>query len=441
MSSHISLNHFVQKAQQAVSIGGSLEVNKKNELVVTGSNWLGRCVQSFKEHFFPNAVRRQNQKVLSALQQTLRQEVGSNASSRASLDVARSAKSFTKDLASMAARNQTSVLKRQSGTTQKPTDQEITNRARARHAAQVYFEKQQGWHQRYGEGLFRNLPPKEQALKRHVFTLSTQGQEAFQNRYTRLLESLVSDPTLAGTGQIPGGGGDSYGGVEGATRLQRAAFLITAEASYTDGKGDLPRAGEQDRPHYGLGNEAEVAWVRQKLAGVGDRPLEPLPPRSAPTQQTRTFVPADDARGPSEHVSSRGLSPMVAKSYLAKQDTSYAQSGEKMFEGLPPEEAALKRHVVTLDPEGKEAFQQRYLGLIDRITGDQEFAKSFRIPGGSGEPYIRGGNINERLAQAAYLIAADDARGGAGTEGYLYGLGDQDEVAWVRGKLGGAGSP
>ena len=443
MGSHISLEHFTQTAQRAVRDGRFLDVNKNNELVLKGTTWLGRQVQHFKEHFFPRKVREQNQRVLNALRQTLRKEVGSDASSRVSLNVSWNAKDFAKDIAKAAAQNQTHVLRRQGEGMRtvlrqpaEQSEQQIVNRHRARQAAHAYFERQKGLYEQHSERMFRDLPPKEAALKRYVMTLNPQEQQLFKTRYTHLLESMVSDKTVTQTGQIPGGSNQVYPGA-GSHRLGRAAFLLTAEAAYKKEYGQLPKAGDKDPAHYGLGSKEEVAWVRQKLSAVGDKPLEPLPqlrPEESSfvplSEQVRSAVPMSSGATPTH-----SLSGVRAAIHMDREQELYQREGEAMFTGLSPGEAASRRYVVSLDDAGKEVFRARYLALVEAIGKDPEFARASQIPGGSRTPYIEQGNINGQLIESAYQITADEARGGV-AHGYLYGLRNEEEVAWVRQKLG-----
>ena len=252
MSGSISLENFAQAAQHAEKVGGSLDINKDNELVVKGSTWLGRQVQWFKQRVFPDKVRQQNQKVLAALNVTLR-SVDPFGDPAVSLDVSKGAKQFAQDVEQVAT---------------------------AHHEQQRLEERQETFLTR-GAHLFDELQnrggftmanpantPKALALNNYVLTLEGNDKLEMKAQCAKLLGAVAADKEFGVAGEIPGGSGRSYidadGGPTGALFI--AAYFVAAEAAYSKGgQGKLPEEGaaRADR-FYGLENKQEVQWLRLK---------------------------------------------------------------------------------------------------------------------------------------------------------------------------------
>ena len=251
MSAQISLEHFAQTAQRALHIGGSLDINKDNELVVKGSTWFGRQVQWFKQHLFPDKVRQQNQRVLEVFNQTLHREAGVEGNHPVSAKILGSAKLFTREVA-----DASSVHYRQQGLQR--------NKAIARRQGQAYFETDY----RFGSAFARGISRGEKALFQHISRLDDVDRMEVKERYLTLLESVVSDRQfMSSHGGIPEGSGERYQDSEGnlSTSLLRAAYMVTAESAYEQDHGKtVPHAGRGE-DHYGLNSEADVAWLRRKL--------------------------------------------------------------------------------------------------------------------------------------------------------------------------------
>ena len=250
MSGHISLGQFAQTAQRAAQVGGSLDITRNNELVVRGSTWVGRQVQWLRQHLFPGKVRQKNQKVLNALNKTLRNEVGLSDHS-VSGDILGDAKKFTREIA-----NTTSLHQNQR--------QRDMSALAARRQGYSYFENPKN---------VKSFPRGEQTLIRHVSkNLDKAGKEAVKTRYLDLLESIGSDRKFMLEGKIPGGGGevyrDSHGNIN--ARVLRAAYMVAAEESYERENGSkVTVPGARGEELYGLRDESEVDWVRQKLEQLG----------------------------------------------------------------------------------------------------------------------------------------------------------------------------
>ena len=251
--SAISLHHFLQTAQRAHDVGGSLDINKNNELVVKGSTWLGRQVLWLKQHLFPSKMRQQNQKVLDAFNKTLR-----------------SGNKFHVDLS----------FSRSLGTVEEFT-QKVATTARVAHEYSVreqYLAKQKEQAREEFDIFQRDMvtdadgsvSARLQSALAYMHSLSGSDEANMRTRYEKLVGSIAADRVFDQEGKIPGGSGTSYHETRSkdvSSEIQIAAYFMLADGAYEKGGGE-PRISQDHGELYGLKNEAEVAWVRQKLQEV-----------------------------------------------------------------------------------------------------------------------------------------------------------------------------
>ena len=76
LSKNLSLQHSVSVAHKALEKGGSVKLDRKGALEVTGGTFLGRIVRYFKSRIFPDKIRQQNHAVIAALNETINKEFG-----------------------------------------------------------------------------------------------------------------------------------------------------------------------------------------------------------------------------------------------------------------------------------------------------------------------------------------------------------------------------
>ena len=249
--SPLTLQGFAHKAQHAHDVGGTLQVTKDNKLVVKGSTWLGRRVQWLRQHLFPGKVRQQNQKVLDAFNDILKRTLHDRKGYRFAPEIMGSAKQFTAQMA---------------------------QRSFSNYKEAVLNERQADAESRGGKNFEANLrlgvhPPPEsprlQASLQFLKNLDSSQKEALKARYVKFVSSVAMDKGFGKAGEIPGGSGRCYREPHGGPptwALLDSGYMMIAEEAYAEGaKNPVPVGVHDANSHYGLANEAEVAWVREKL--------------------------------------------------------------------------------------------------------------------------------------------------------------------------------
>ena len=250
MSAPIALGNFSHAAQQAARVGGVLDVTRDNALVVRGSTWLGRRVLQVKKNLFPGDVRQQNQKILDALNVTLR----ASGEEGVVLDVSQSERRFTRQVADVS---------RTSGILQERKEGAFLLGVRVFRRLQV----ENGM-----EFPRPDLAPKSLGLNAYMVGLQEEKSLALREKFVKLVESVVTDREFGVDGKIPGGSGRVYVTPTGELdrRFLIAAYFVIAEEAYQKSGGEtLPvGAGRMDRC-YGLRNQQELSWLRLKRNAVG----------------------------------------------------------------------------------------------------------------------------------------------------------------------------
>ena len=256
MSTPIPLEHFVHRANSARELGGGLDINKNNELVVKGNTWLGRAALWVKQHMFPDKIRAQNQRVLDAFNQTLRHEKDFHQDHTFAESLG-DAKQFARNVAIAAQSNQKILQKEQKIFMQKQRVE------RQKRLATEQFDLNQLYRAPKAENY--GMSPRLTKALAHASLLTGSDLGRLRDRYKNLVAAIATDENFAQEGKIPGGSGKSYlarGGDLSSSFLDSAYYLAVDDAYEKSGQDKAQ--GER----YGFANQDEVLWVRQKLEEV-----------------------------------------------------------------------------------------------------------------------------------------------------------------------------
>ena len=240
------VKNFQEAARLAEEMGGTLRLNKKGELLIKGTSFLGKAALWLKENLFPHAARRENLKVLHALERLLNKHY----KVLSHQEIERSAHHL--DHYQQVPRQVADLIERFDAKRE-------TSLLAGRQALEHFADRALGSKEK-ADSLFKQAGRKPQPLKNLRFHLNV------GDSFKSFAEFLLASPRL-NEGYIPSMKADDkasnltpqidYDG-KISKELLDATLVTTLKHQLSDSRTSPPLDHGEDSPHFSTG---QMAWL------------------------------------------------------------------------------------------------------------------------------------------------------------------------------------